>query len=283
MTKYTKAQKAAYAKKMKNKKSAQNKFKLTKPKASVVNSLQPVMETKKFTSTGITTTALSITSAADIIVPTAFIMMNRQRDVEGAAKDSAIEGRDIFSRYLNMKVEVTYPHGSDGPPRPCRPVKLIWGWCNPMNLTEFTTPAVGVPTLDNIITHVNQSVAAEFNDDDDPMLFPDKKKRLYNIIGTKTVMPNLNKQLPHAIPAGSWADSAMPLQYNISWPTKKKVRYEHSIPGYLVDNFCYPNEAYIPFLVAYNQDYNAYREDDLPDNPRQIHLRLSSCHWFNDA
>lgn len=284
MPKYTAAQKRAYAKRMKAKRnSAQSKFKLRRPRASVVNQLQPILETKKFTSTGITETALGIVEAADVIVPTAYVMMNRDRDVTGDAKDSAMDGRDIFSRYLTMKVEVTYPHGSDGPAIPCRPVKLIWGWCNPMNLTEFTTPTKAVVTLDQIIAHVNQSVATDYNDNDDPMKFPDKKRRLYNIIGTKDVMPNLNRQLPHAIPAGSWADSAMPLQYAISWPTKKKVRYQHTVPGYPTPEFCYPNEGYIPFVIAYNQDHAAYRADSLPENVRQVHLRLSSCHWFNDA
>lgn len=284
MVKYTAAQKRAYAKRMKGKKgSAQSKFKLPRPKGSVVKNLAPILETKKFSNGGaITVENLAIDSAALVIIPSSFCYMNRERDVTGPAKDSAMNGRDVFSRFLTMKIEVTYPHGANGPPVPCRPIELIWGWCNPLNLTEFTTPKAGEATVDDIVTHITNSVSTEYNDIDDPLLFPDKKKRLYNIVGKKTVMPNLNRQLPHAIPAGSWADSAMPLLYSLSWPTQKKVRYQHSIPGYLQDNFSYPNEGYVPFVIAYNQDFGHYRINE-EEEVRQIALRISSCHWFTDG
>lgn len=276
MVKYTAAQKRAYAKR----KSAQKKFILQKPKPSVTRQMQPIVETKKY-ATKIVDTNLSTTSAADIIVPDTFMWMNRQRDVTGDLLDSAIEGRDIFSRFLSMKIEVAYPFGSDAPSEPCRPVELVWGWVNPLNLTEFTTPAMGTITTDQIISHVNNAVAADFNDADEFMEFKDRKKRLYNIIGRKFVRPDLRKQLPHAIVAGSWADSAAPIQHTLSWPMKKKVRYEHSKPGITYDNFSYPNEAYVPFVVAYNVDYDKYTPNG-SGVTGQIALRISNCHWFND-
>lgn len=272
----------------KNQKAAQRKFRLRRPKQSVVRSLASIAETKSFcgwhNDTPVGIEAVFIEGPGQVFVPTSYMFMQRARDLSGENVDFGIEGNSIFSKYLTMKLNLEYPYGSDAPQAPCRPVEMIWGWVNPMNLTDRTTPTETTVSRAQIIEHVNDAIGSDFDSQTDDLEFNKKRKRIYNIVGRQQMMPNINKQLPAAIPAGSWAGHSAPLHRAITWKTMKKLRFSRSIDASAPTGdgkpFSYPVEAYIPFMILYNKDYNLYNRDD--KDSQKIKVSYNTCHWFND-
>lgn len=270
--------------------AAQKKFRLRRPKQQVVRGLAAIAETKSFCGwhnaapVGIETIYVGDTSAGTVFVPNSYMFMQRARDLTGENVDFGIEGNSIFSKYLTMKLNLEYPFGADAPQVPCRPVEMVWGWVNPMNLTDRTTPTETTVSRAEIIEHVNDAIGSDFDSASDDLLFNKKRKRIYNIVGRQQLMPNINKQLPAAIPAGSWAGHSAPLHRAITWRTMKKLRFSRTIdadaPVGDAKPFSYPVEAYIPFMILYNKDYASYNRDD--KNSQKIKVSYNTCHWFND-
>lgn len=273
---------------------AQKKFKLPTAKKRVVRNLQPVIETKKFLGwtsgkiPGPVSHALPTTSAGLVIIPDAFMNMiaeNQSLVTQGAS----VSGNDIFSRYLTTKILCEYPVNAHAPiDMQVRPVTVIWGWCIPLNNTATTPHVVDAITRAEIVAHVNQQIGEDFNSDTDSMLFIDKRKRSYNIIGRKKLKPNNNSSIIQTMNQGALLSHTMggppPVRTSISWPMNKKVEYTASKDtlGVPVAPFVYPNQAYVPFMVFYNPDYSAYVADS-PSARTQINVSTNSCHWFNDA
>lgn len=272
--------------KAKHQTAAQKKFKLRRPKKRVVKQLAPIAETKKFC--GFYNGAvleprsklLDIASAGTLFIPNSFMWMQRARDLTGDNIDFGFEGNSIFSKYLSMKFNLEYPYGANAPNKPCRPVEMVWGWCNPMLLTTRTTPKEDAVSRADITEHVSDAIGDDFDETNDELEFKTRRKRSYNVIGRKQLMPNQNKQLPAAIAAGSWAGHSAPLHRNVTWKTMKKINLTRSTDDETGDSkvFSYPNEAYIPFIVFYNKDYASYG----PTDAEKIKITYNYCHWFND-
>ena len=47
-----------------------------------------------------------------------------------------------------FKVQIDYPDGAFAPAQTPRPVELIWGFVNPLNLSPYTTPTDKTITAD---------------------------------------------------------------------------------------------------------------------------------------
>lgn len=283
--------------------SAQSQFKLRRPKASVVNALQPVIETKKFCGytngivPGPQEQSLSTTSISVVIVPNAY--MHMQPESAGTvSQGSSISGNDIFSRYLSMKIMVEYPTSSMAPANvQVRPVELIWGWVRPLNLTKLTSPNSGTVSQGEITQNVVDQIGGDFDSQLDSMIFKDRVRRSYNIIGRKKLYPNNNKSVFQDswvpdLPSGyQQKGGPSPIMTSVNWPTQKKLEYsktDDSGSGGVGIPFAYPNQAYIPFIIFHNPDATSY--DENTTNPetgaveqRQVLITTNSCHWFNDA
>lgn len=299
--KYTAAQKRAYARKMKGRRggAAQQKFKLRRPKQRVARQLQPVLETKKYSGfrngapTGVATTYMTTTNASLVMVPPAF--MNLKED--GTANlpiNSGVEGNDIFARYLTEKLLIEYPASSYAPSdTQVRPMELIYGWCKPLNLTSLTTPARDTCIRSDLVNHVLHQVAEDFDQANDTMLFNDKKRRSYNIISRRKILPNHNRN----VISNSWVpDDATklrggptPIRRNVTWKMNKKIELTRTADTGSttpnpdpVDPFMYPNQAYIPFIVLHNPDFAKYTPN-AGGKISQIKVTRNSCLWFNDA
>lgn len=279
--------------------SAQARFRLSRPRASTVRALSSILETKKYrgmvansAGTGFVNTGVSTGTLAQIgtvIVPKCFIQMYNSDTVGDVTPDLAgacMDGHSLFCKYLKLKVQIDYPDGAFSPTTTPRPVELIWGFVNPLNLTPYTTPTDKDITVAQITQHVIDVVANEFNQENDPLQFHDRQKRLYNIIGRKKMIPNMHKQAPSA---PSFLASASKMLETLSWPMNKKVRYTASSlglsPGTLGDKFMYPNEAYIPFALLYNPDQAMYVPADGAADPSayKINYQFNDCMWYNDA
>lgn len=268
---------------------AQSKFTLPTAKKKVIKDLAPIAETKKFlgwqdgTPTGVREVYLPITSAAQLIVPNTFCFMQSQRDLP--ILFSSMEGREIFSKYLQEKLLITYPNGSGSPVSPPRPLEVIYGFCTPANLTNLTTHTADTVSQEQFTAHVVQQVIQDFNDADDNMEFKDRERRNYNITGRFKVMPSLDAQITQQIGART---GVAPIRKNVSWPMMKKVRYHRSNDSNgNSEPFMYPNGAYVPFLILYNRDFVQYQANTTDESGKvtlqsQVKVSYNSCHWYQD-
>ena len=282
-------------------KSAQKKFNLPKPQKSVVNQLTNILETKKFqgldynssnqwVQNPIEVGYFSNTNAGISFMPDTFYRHQFMTDINTqlpqADKDlsnNCIEGTSIFSKYLQVKIQIDYPDALNAPEQCPRPIEVIWGWVNPLNFTEFTNPKIDEVTPAQIREHTLDAIAAEFNSQTDPMEFHDKVKRRYNIIGRHKMLPQLDKQVPTRLVGtmtGLAGGGSAKIHKNINFPMMKKVNYTQSTAkGDAMPQFAYPNEAYLPFVYLYNPDYSMYGSQ--PQERPQF--KFNDCHWFNDA
>ncbi|AXH79496.1 MAG: hypothetical protein [Circular genetic element sp.] len=280
--------------------AAQKKFRLPKPRASVVNQLSNILETKKFQGLDydlalgqwienpIETGTMPLNAAGLSFMPDSFYRMQFQTDIQAQAAtdpelaNNCIEGTSVFSKYLQCKVQIDYPDGSTSPNECPRPVEIIWGWCNPLNYTDFTTPKIDEVTPAEIRDHTLDAIAAEFNSQTDPMEFHDKHKRRYNIIGRKKIIPRLMNQVPtRSLNPGLQGQASAKIHTNINFKMMKKVNYTKSIAkgDTGTPQFAYPSEAYLPFVFLYNADFAMYDVSGVDP----IKWKFNDCHWFNDA
>lgn len=283
------------------KRSAQSQFQLRRPKKSLVSALQPILETKKFCGyingvvPGPIDGDLSITSIARVLVPNAYMHMQAE-SMGTVTQGSSISGNDIFSRYLSIKISLKYPTNDFTPVGvQCRPVELIWGWVRPLNLTNLTTPTHDTVAHGQITESVVSQLGGDFDQAEDDMIFKDKTRRSYNVIGRKKLLPNNNDSVIQSTwgsAAGfSQRGGAPEVKTTVSWPTQKKLEFSKSADsgtGGLGIPFAYPNQAYIPFVIFYNPDAEKYEANTINTETgaleqRQIKISTNSCHWFNDA
>lgn len=282
-------------------KAAQARFRLPKPRRSVVRSVTNMLETKKYqgldysflegtwSQNPIEVGTLPLTNAGISFMPDSFYRMQFANDImaqttsdDRALSDNCIEGTSIFSKYLTCKVQIDYPDGTDSPVTTPRPVEIIWGWVNPLNFTEFTNPRIDEVNPAQIRQHTLDMIAAEFNSSTDPMEFHDKHKRRYNIIGRRKMYPDLRHQVPTRAeyPTGYGVFSGK-LHHECRFPMMKKVNYTRSEAkgDTSTPQFAYPNEAYLPFVYLYNPDYAMYDVSGVGP----VSFKFNDCHWFNDA
>lgn len=273
---------------------AQQLFKLRKAKPTVVKNLAPIAETKKFlgwrvgAQLGIQHEFMPTTSSALVFTPSEFNFMQSRRDVPDLF--SSIDGKEIFSKYLQEKLLIEYPYGPNGPTAPVRPLEIIYGFVSPLNRTDLTEPNEDNISRTDIIEHVLDLVSKDFDQSTDTMQFKDRRKRMYNITGRFKVLPKLMSQVGQ-IQFGNWG--AAPMRRNIQWPMMKKIRYKRSVDTHDPsatgpEPFMYANQAYIPFFIAYNPDYEKYLpnvvdpETGIITEQKQIKFSHNGCHWFTD-
>lgn len=273
--------------------SAQDRFRFPKARVSTVRALTNILETKKYhglvpnpSGTRFLESKIRtdhINDQATVLPVYCFNKMFPSQLVHETTPDlsgTCMEGDSLFCKYLSMKVQVDYPDGAFAPNRTARPVELLWGFVNPLNLTPYTTPTETTVTSQQIVDHIVNTVSREFDSATEPMEFHDKYKRLYNIIGRHKFLPDMRMQAPSQV---TYLASASKMQYHIKWPMNKKIRYTHSnegqSPGTLGNEFMYPNEAYIPFAILFNPDQSFYGTT----NDTTIEYKWNDCMWYNDA
>lgn len=284
------------------KKGVQKKFQLEKPTTRQVSALSNIAECKKFKGwfnypeqepIGIRQEYLSVTSSVSFVPLNAFYYMRSKRDLPKLA--SAIDGRDIFSKYLQTKLEIKYPQTQYGPQGGTRPIEVVFGFCAPLNLTDRTDPNEDAVTGEEIIEHITDIVGDDFDSKNDTMEFKDRRRRAYNIVGRFKVKPNNNSVVPSPLVATQptttgWGERDVPpIRRNVNFKMMKKVRYHRShqgTPQDPPDPIMYPNQAYLPFLLLYNPDHANYKLNTTDEEGtlevRQITMRHNTCHWFND-
>lgn len=300
-----------YGKKRRNfkKTGVQNKFKLRKPLTRQVKQIAPIAETKKYrwhkgderlgtlVDQGIREYYLNLVNTATHIPLHAFLFM--KRNLVAPSLPGSVIGKDIFSKYLSLKIEVLYPQARFGPTKSARPVEIVWGFCSPLNLTNKTAPDNSVPTYAEIEEHITDQMDEDFDQTTDVLEFKDKRRRSYNILGRIKCNPDRRHIITGPI-ANAESGTALSTNgdvpakvYNIKFPMMKKVRLHPSNnlgddgEGPVTDPFLYPNEAYLPFCLIYNPDCASYENNTASTAKaaaeiHQIRIRYQDCHWFND-
>lgn len=279
---------------------AQKKFVLKKPTRKTVGQLSNILETKKFQ--GIVPNAAKdgwlpykiITDHVSDVVTSipidSFWSMRYASDVvatNSEASQHCLEGSSLFAKYLQVKIQIDYPDGSYAPQQTPRPIELVWGFTHPFNYTEYTTPKLDEVSQSQLAERVFNTVKNEFNNQADPLIFHDKKKRLYNIVGRKKIVPKFNRQVPNMT---TYLASAAKIQTTINFPMMKKVEYTTSYNDVderdqLGSRFAYPNQAYVPFLLVVNPDNEMYQPPQTAPDPDlyRPEIKYNDCMWFNDA
>lgn len=273
--------------------SAQKKAQLSRPRKATVKSLSPILETKKFCGwlqgvvPGPQTKYLSVGATASVHINPAFMWAQGETLLGPGLPlpSSTIAGNDAFSKFLQTKISVEYPALNFMPTNTqIRPIEVIWGWVHPMNLTGLTIPSRTTPSRAQILAHVVNAVSEDFDSPADEMVFNDRKKRNYTVIGRRKLLPRNNRQIiAQAVSNVTYGGTEI-VRANLNWKTMKKVEYVPSNDtgiGGLGDPFIYPNQAYIPFYVLYNPDASRYV--DSSDDRNKVKVVTNSCHWFNDA
>lgn len=283
------------------KKSVQKKFQLPKAQKRVVNQVASILETKKFQgitpnddNTGFLPYKIQ-TYSQDAVVKSlpidSFVAMRYSRDVSATnpeTSNNCLEGTSLFAKYLQVKVQIDYPDGSYAPTQTPRPIELVWGFVHPFNYTEYTSPKLDEVSLADLQTRIENTVKEEFNNQADPMIFHDKKKRLYNIIGRRKIVPKFNRQVPNMT---TYLASASKILTTINFPMMKKINYQTSYndvanPDQLGSRFAYPNQAYVPFLLVVDPDNSYYVPPQQPGTDPKLYrpeVKFNDCMWFNDA
>lgn len=292
-----------------HKSGVQNKFKLRRPITKQVKQIAPMAETKKYRWAkgderlgtldvqGIREFYVNNSINTATFLPMhSFLFM--KRNVVAPSLPGSVMGKDIFSKYLSMKIEVLYPQARYGPTKGARPLEIVYGFVSPINLSNKTIPDDSVPTYSDIESHITEQVDEDFDDSLDPLQFRDARRRSYNVLGRIQCKPDRRHLITGPI-ANAESGTALSTNgdtpskiYTINFPMMKKVRMEQSNnlgeggEGPVTDPFIYPNQAYLPFVLLYNKDKEAYESNvDVGKETEEIHqirIRYQDCHWFND-
>lgn len=266
---------------------------------------QPVVT--DWTNTGIQVSNLNNNQKYTFGLPMCFMKMHRAEDVARVdtynarvAARECLEGDELFCKYVAMKFELTYPGGDKAPHGPSRPVKLIWGFVQSLNLTDDPAANYGIHknqvTYDQIGNHVDRWVKKLYDDLDDELIFQDHEDKTFTIVGRHTFLPqDADSNVPHQVVQGSSFPTtvgASPLQKTVKWPMMKKVKYTTTSGNASVSSpsnfnpatgqFAYPNNSLVPFWIIINEDFHKYNSTTDFPHCVQPRVRVSSCMWYLD-
>lgn len=203
-------------------------------------------------------------------------------------------GHNIFSKYLNFKMELRFPKGEEITFKDAETgeeyvtknkiiedstkVYLICGWITQsLNYPVNDNPSPSLPKqsdagMDAIETYITQQLKPYFDDDEDKLQFRPKQTTNIKIDKYKRLAPKLDKQISsHIKPLQTWevqggGNPAWLIQPSGSVP---EVRASHSYKcmkklaltegkelSFPTDKQnLYPNNSWLPFAVIYNPDY----------------------------
>lgn len=217
------------------------------------------------------------------------------RNTHGFGENQVI-GNNIFSKYLNFKLQVRFPDDSkvkvgsvktpgtyiEVPNKMIeKPTKLylVCGWITeslnyPLNSdVSPSLPAQSDADGQAIANYITQQLKPFFDDDEDKLQFRPKQTTNIKIEKYVKIAPNLDQAIAtQATPEHQFADSSVsiidvkahgsiPDVYR-SWSTKtnRKIPLTEGkeVSIYPVDKQnLFPNNSWIPFAVIYNPDYQS--------------------------
>lgn len=248
----------------------------------------PLVETKK-NPDGPSNFLIPDDSPAIFVAVSSFMKMHK-----GIEIDQFI-GKDVFSRYISMKLNFRFPQGEHSIINNYR-LQVIHGWMTaPFARDNYVAPKKAEVNLTELETIITNRIQPAFNQTADRMTFRDKEKRIYKIEGKSWVRPNRNNQINHPQDASVLVEGSTASEYmvggppdvfkQISWRPMRKTRYTYTANVGGTPSppqpFYYPNEAWIPFVVIYAPDYANVGK--IGDDDYKVSVDASNCHWYSDS
>lgn len=289
MPKYTKAQKAAYAKRMRGKKKKAPRGNIAKSRARA-----SLVECKKHQAAH---PQLELTNSLISVWPEVRTFLNMQQGIG----ESQFIGNSIFSKYLSMKLQFNFPQEEFAVTGQYR-IKLVHGWMTaPLAYSQAPlnpyVPDRDTCTEVEIYNTITSRCLPGFDNLDDVMKFRDKEKKIYRIEGSQWIKPNRANQIGHPQSSAVIVDGMEASDYIVGGPPKvlkqlhwkpmRKVRYTPTTGGAGGTPFHYPNESWLPFVAIFTPDHNNLVNNASPLEPPTSayfpKVQISSCHWYTDS
>lgn len=209
-------------------------------------------------------------------------------------EDYNVIGNNIFSKYLNFKMQIRFPRGEQlALPVPAtNPVEfynatnsmiqvpsklfLICGWITEsLNYPVATVNSPSLPPVSDagyeaINTYITQQLKPYFDDDEDKLQFRPKATTNIKIEKYAKLAPKLNQAIAtQAVPEHQFADSSVNIvdvkphgsipdvHKSHSFKTNRKIPLTQGAEtSFTTDKQnLLPNNSWIPFAVIYNPDY----------------------------
>lgn len=225
-----------------------------------------------------------------------------QRNSHGF-QDYNCVGNSIFSKYLNLKIQLRFPDGlkialnlPDGSGKyevinhmiqqPTK-VFLVTGWITESmnypidNVPSPSLPAQASATQDALDAYITQQLKPFFDDDEDKLQFRPKSTTNIKIDKYVNLMPKLDSAIgTQAVPTQSWRDPALAPAWTTdahgsipdiqkSWNSKtnrKIALTQGTDTSFSTDKQnLFPNNSWVPFCVIYNPDYQEQANRSIPD------------------
>lgn len=243
------------------------------------------------------------------------------RNSHGFGENQVI-GNNIFSKYLNFKLQVRFPDGSDisvpsvktpgtyvNVPNKMieQPTKLylICGWVTeslnyPLSSdVSPSLPAQADADGEAIANYITQQLKPFFDDDEDKLQFRPKQTTNIKIEKYVKISPNLDKAIAtQAMPYQQWSNNlgenvnaiepngSIPDVYR-SWSTKTNRKLPLTegteVSIYPVDKQnLFPNNSWIPFAVIYNPDYQ-FQLGNITIKDGEVNQTQMMQYRWNDA
>lgn len=211
-------------------------------------------------------------------------------------EDSDMIGNSIFAKYLNLKVEFTFPKHTNAVNTPAE-LYLVHGFIkNNPTRNSRTIPDVGDFTwqggLDDdssLQVFINTRVAEYFDERADKLRFLEKDASELKILGKRKITPNLTKQwsLPLMMDGytGQSEGSVPMVNKTCNWPLMRKFHYDKGTnpAGTGEDaDFYYINGSnqWIPFACVFSPHYADYGQSDTLNIPS---IRSNQQLYYTDS
>jgi len=290
MVKYTKAQKAAYAKKMKGRKKIGKK--------PLMKARQKVVEVKKRDSNEIALLNKNPDGTAGLHYPIlaerATIVNNDaiflfelpawNRQSHGFQSYNCV-GDSITMKWLDFRVQMSFPQHADAIVRPVR-LYLCHGWLKkPIGATDNTTPTRPNVTQSAIRANLYAQLQEYFDEKTDFLMPRDLANSNIKIDGYKRVAPNRN--------AGIAAQcTGFPTTPDINRSIKFTINRKMFLTEGLAEATDYPsadhdtqnlyiNNSWQPWVCLYSPDFVDFRNSAGSDV--QMGVRYNSTLYFTDS
>lgn len=292
MPKFTKAQKAAYAKRMNKKKRPIRKKPLMKARQQIVevkkrDSYEIAQLNKNPDGTAGNHYPFYTTGLNEIVNNDALYIFELPawyRNSHGFEGHNCV-GDSITSKWLDFRVSMDFPLGSNVIVKPVR-LYLVHGWIKlPVGSSDTTVPTKANMTQTEIRNHVYHQLTEYFDNKRDFLVPRDMSGSNIKILGYKRVAPNRDM----GIGAQTTGFPSVPsINRKIKFTINRKIKLEQgtaeltNFPAATHDTQnLFVNNAWLPFVLLYNPDFENMKNSVGADV--RMTVRYNSTHYFTDS